>query len=187
MSSTALTPDQPDALERSSVLVRVLVNAERIISVSALLLTLGLVITQVVSRYVFHSPFTWTEEIARFALVWLAFVGAGFVMARRLHIVVDLLVDKLNITGKRIVNGFAILVVLTASVLMTWAGADLAVRTAALKSPAAGLPMPVLYSAVAVGFALIFIHGVLNTVSDIRSGRQLSVGTSEIEVGITSA
>lgn len=186
MSVEANTPDQPDELERSSRLVRVLVTAERVLAIAVLLTTLGLVITQVVSRYIFQNPFTWTEEVARFALVWLAFVGAGFVMARRAHIVVDLLVDKLNLVGKRIVNAFALLVVLTSSAFMTWAGADLAMRTAALKSPAAALPMPLLYLAVAVGFALIFIHGVLNTVFDLRRGRELSVGTTEIEVGMTS-
>lgn len=186
MSSLIAKPDQPDELERSSRLVRILVTIERVLTCAALLLTLGLVITQVVSRYVFHSPFTWTEEVARFALVWLAFLGAGFVMSRRTHIVVDLLVEKLGLIGKRIVNIFAISVVLISSVLMTWAGTDLAIRTAALKSPAAAIPMPFLYSAVAVGFALIFIHGVLNTVFDLKNRRELSVGTTEIEVGMTA-
>lgn len=186
MSSSIAKPDQPDELERSSRLVRALVNTERVLTCAALLLTLALVITQVVSRYIFNSPFTWTEEVARFALVWLAFLGAGFVMARRTHIVVDLLVEKLGLVGKRVVNVFAISVVLISAVMMTWAGAELAIRTAALKSPAAGIPMPFLYSAVAVGFALIFIHGLLNSLFDLKNGRELSVGTTEIEVGMTA-
>lgn len=176
-------PDVPDALERSSRVVHVLVMAERILASTALLGTLVFVLLQVFSRYVLSTPLSWTEEVARFTLVWLAFVGAGFVMARRGHITVDLLVDLLPRAGKRVVNGFAVLVVLIASAVMTWAGYQLAMMTAGLKSPAAGLPMTALYSAVVVGFLLIFIHGVLNTVFDLRHGGDIKVGSSEVEIG----
>lgn len=182
-----VTPDQPDELERASRIVSVLVTAERILASVALLSTLGFVIIQVVSRYLLNSPFTWTEEVARFTLVWLAFLSAGFVMARRGHITVDLLVDALGPLPKKVINGFAILVVLVASVVMTYAGYQLASATAALKAPASGLPMPVLYSALTVGFLLIFIHGVLNTVFDLRTGRTIKVGSAETEIGGVAA
>lgn len=183
MSVELVTPDQPDELERSSRLVRALVTTERVLASGALLSTLALVLVQVISRYVFRSPLPWTEEVARFTLVWFAFLSAGFVMARRGHITVDLLVDLLGVTAKRAVNGFAILVVLTASALMSWAAFHLSTLTAALKSPAASLPMPLLYSATAVGFLLILIHGILNTVFDLRRGGDLKVGSSEVEIG----
>lgn len=31
---------------------------------------------QVVARYIFHDPPTWTEELARFAMVWGGLLGA---------------------------------------------------------------------------------------------------------------
>lgn len=183
MSSGIVTPDQPDELERSSRAVRVLVTAERVLASLVLLALLVFVLLQVFSRYVLSMPFSWTEEVARFALVWLTFLAAGFVMARRGHITVDLLVELLGPRLKKLVNGFAILVILVASALMMWAGYQLASTMAALRSPAAGIPMPVLYSAVTVGFLLIFTHGVLNTVFDLRRGRDLKPGSSETEVG----
>jgi TRAP-type C4-dicarboxylate transport system permease small subunit len=183
VSTEFLTPDQPDEIERRSRFVRVLVWSERVLSTIALLGTLGFVLTQVVSRYAFSHPFSWTEEVARFSLVWLAFIGAGFVMARRAHITVDLLIDKLGPKLRAAVNAFSILAVLVSAAVMTWAGAKLALATAALKSPAADIPMPVLYCSCAVGFGLIFIHGLLNSVFDILRGGELKVGTSEIELG----
>lgn len=164
----ALQPDEPDALERSSRLVRLLVNSERIVASFALVAMFSLVLLQVVSRYVFHSPLTWTEELARFSLVWLTFVGAGFVMARRQHIVVDLFANALGLTGQRLINGFAIVIVLLVSGVLTWAGISFASVTSVIKAPATQIPMSFVYGAAAVGFALIFIHGVLNTVYDIR-------------------
>ena len=41
-----------------------------------LLLMLGAVALQVVARYVFFSPPAWTEELARYAMVWAGFLGA---------------------------------------------------------------------------------------------------------------
>lgn len=41
-----------------------------------LLLMLGAVALQVVARYVFFSPPAWTEELARYAMIWAGFLGA---------------------------------------------------------------------------------------------------------------
>ena len=41
-----------------------------------LLVMLGTVALQVVARYIFFSPPAWTEELARYAMVWAGFLGA---------------------------------------------------------------------------------------------------------------
>lgn len=41
-----------------------------------LLLMLGTVALQVIARYVFFSPPAWTEELARYCMVWAGFLGA---------------------------------------------------------------------------------------------------------------
>lgn len=180
-------PDEPDELEQSSRLVRWLVTAERVLSCTALVTMFSLVLLQVVSRYVFHSPLTWTEELARFSLVWLTFLGAGFVMARRQHIAVDILARALGVTGERIVNGIAMVVVLLVSGVLTVAGSQFAVMASAIKAPATQLPMTVVYGAAVVGFALIFIHGVLNTVFDIRHRRRPApIGSAVPEEGFSA-
>ena len=33
---------------------------------------------QVISRYIFSSPSSWTEEVARFLLIWIGVLGAAF-------------------------------------------------------------------------------------------------------------
>ncbi len=45
----------------------------------------------VVMRYVFNSPLEWQEELPKFAMVWMTFLGAVFVYRRREHIVLDML------------------------------------------------------------------------------------------------
>ena len=55
-------------------------------------------ILQVFSRYVLEAPLPWTEELARFLLVWVAFLGAASVTRRKMHITVEFFSNKF--TGK---------------------------------------------------------------------------------------
>lgn len=45
----------------------------------------------VVFRLVLHSPFAWTDEFAKYCMVWLTFIGAPVVMVRASHVTVDML------------------------------------------------------------------------------------------------
>jgi TRAP-type C4-dicarboxylate transport system permease small subunit len=48
----------------------------RLVTVGFLVLLVSVVILQVVARYVFSSPPAWTEEIARYAMIWAGLLGA---------------------------------------------------------------------------------------------------------------
>ena len=61
-------------------------------------LMLALVVSvswQVISRYVFSSPSSWTEEVARFILIWVSMLGAAYAFRTRAHLGLDLLPKKL--------------------------------------------------------------------------------------------
>ncbi len=159
--------DEPDFLEQRSSIYRGLVVTERIAACALLCTTLGLVVLQVVTRYVFDFPLTWTEELARFALVWLTFVAAGFVMARRIHISVDLVASKLGRRGQVILDTLALIIVILASGAMTWFGFGFVADSAGRAAPASGLPLSVLYGSAVVGFGLICGHSIIHTVLNI--------------------
>ena len=44
---------------------------------------------QVVLRYVFNDPVTWSEELARYAFVWIGYLSAWLAWKHRAHIAVD--------------------------------------------------------------------------------------------------
>ena len=54
-----------------------------------------LLFMEVVSRYVFNAPISWSEEIATYAFVWMIYIGAGVAFYRNVHIRVDYLSGKL--------------------------------------------------------------------------------------------
>lgn len=51
----------------------------------------GVVFLQFFTRYVLNDSVAWTEEIARYLLIWITFIGAAMSFRRRTHISVEAL------------------------------------------------------------------------------------------------
>lgn len=116
------------------------------------------VVWQVLSRYLFVVPAAWTEELARFLLIWIGMLGAGYAYRHGSHLGVDLLADKLSGTGRLQLHRAVHLVCLlfAASVLVV-GGGSLVSMTWELKqySAAMGLPIAVVYSVIPLSGLLI--------------------------------
>ena len=70
-------------------------------------------VLQVVSRYVFDDPISWTLEVCSITYVWIVFFATGTIVTMRQHITFDMLYASLGPAWKR---GFAIFT--TASLLI---------------------------------------------------------------------
>jgi TRAP-type transport system small permease protein len=147
-----------------------LTQVERVTSVVLLALLVGLMAAQVVARYVFGSPIAWTEELARFVLIWLGFMSAAFVMAEGRHIAVDVISRALSRRGRLVLECISSLAVVTACAVMLPAGIVFAQRMGAVRSPALGIPMSWWYWAAAAGLSLIALHTIVNLAIALRQG-----------------
>ena len=49
------------------------------------------VLWQVATRFVLHNPSSYTEEIARYLLVWVGVLGGAYAVGKRIHLAIDLL------------------------------------------------------------------------------------------------
>jgi TRAP-type C4-dicarboxylate transport system permease small subunit len=70
---------------------------ERAAEAAILLLVLGMVVAclaQVVWRYALGDPLTWSEEAARYLLVWTSFLCAWLAWRARAHLGLDVLVAR---------------------------------------------------------------------------------------------
>jgi TRAP-type transport system small permease protein len=134
--------------------------------------------TQVFYRYVLGSPLTWTEEIARYAFVWLVFLGAAVTLLRTGqdgHIALTFLVDRLGARARFWLGALVHLAIgYVALHLMLWEGHKLALRTMAQTSPATGLPIGWAYMAIPIAgvvMLLIQLYRLLEFLRALRRGR----------------
>jgi TRAP-type C4-dicarboxylate transport system permease small subunit len=63
----------------------------------------ALVILQVICRYVLKYPLAWTEEVARYLMLWMAFIGASCVIKKWDNIYVDFFINLLKQKPRKII------------------------------------------------------------------------------------
>lgn len=125
------------------------------------------VFAQVVMRYMLSSPPFWTEELARFLLIWITFIGAVAVQITRDHIGVTWLSDQLPLRPRAALEAIKSVIVLAVLIFITKAGYDVA-RTGTQLSPALGLSMRLVYGSLPVGAALTCVVVVVQLWGEIR-------------------
>lgn len=116
-----------------------------------------LVIAQVVLRYVFNNPLTWSEEMSRIVFFYLAFVGISAAYGRRRHMFVDALVLILPARLARAVQvsvvGMASLFLLGVIAVTIWTAIDL-YRTE-MNTPALDFPVAFIYLIIPLGLSAL--------------------------------
>lgn len=103
---------------------------------------------QVLSRYTGLIPrYIWTEEIARFAFIWMIMVGAGIAVRDGTHFDVDLLPEPKTHAGRLAARLLVNLTIGAVGVIFLIWGWDFAILGSRQSSEIAGLPMLSIYIA----------------------------------------
>jgi TRAP-type C4-dicarboxylate transport system permease small subunit len=116
------------------------------------------VVLQVICRYLLGAALTWSEEFARYGLVWITFLGAGIALKRRAHMGVQIIVGMFSPGVRKTVQLFTILGVMGFLLIATLKGMELALFNMKQYSPAIGLPMGFVYLAIPSGCLVMIIH-----------------------------
>ena len=107
---------------------------------------LVLVVAQVVLRYVFNSPLTWSEELAVYIMVWMTFIGSVICMRDNEHIEVTILVDYLPPGLRRAAILFSRLASVIFLLVVMYYGTELVLENRSVTSAANKLNMGLVYS-----------------------------------------
>lgn len=123
-----------------------------------------LVFAQVYTRFLTNNALTWSEELSRFLLVWMVFLGSALTFRKGGHIAVDNLVKALPPTGKYIVSIVAYSLMLTFIVILLWGAIIVLPTTALQKSPANNIVMAYVYAAIPLSAVLMGVDVIKNIV-----------------------
>jgi len=75
---------------------------------------------EVVSRYFFHRPTIWSVEFCEYMLFILAFLGATWVLRKKAHISVTILLERLKPRTKTYCNLFSCFMGIVISFVIFW-------------------------------------------------------------------
>lgn len=135
-------------------------NAVIILGLSAMFLIL---LAQVIMRYVFSRPLTWSEEAARFIFVYVSFIGISYAYRQKGHIRMEVVV---NLFPQAVRRGLEVLINLGTIALFCYM-IPFSFRfigiQAGVKATATHTPMSIVYTALPLGMALSCVRLLISS------------------------
>jgi TRAP-type C4-dicarboxylate transport system permease small subunit len=128
------------------------------------------VLWQVFTRFVLQAPSSYTEELARYLLVWLGLLGGAYAIGRKAHLAIDLLPMMMK-GKKKVILEIVIhaLVLLFATTVVLWGGIELVGLTLTLQQVSAALQVKLgyVYLVLPVSGALMTFYSISFIVDNI--------------------
>lgn len=155
------------AMERASDTINRWTEMAVLVIISAMTVD---VLIEVIFRYVLLLPLFWTEEFARYCLVWSSLLAAGIAVKRGQHVAVTFVAERFPKHIRAIAGLGGDILGATLLAVILWGGLCLVILTHHQLSPAMRLPMSLPYMAVPTGSAIMLFH-VLTSIS--RRSREM--------------
>ncbi len=125
---------------------------------------------QFFTRYVIQDSAAWTEEIARYLLIVVTFVGASMGVRRNTHIHVEFVYRYIPAKAGRVLSTVVDAVRVALLGYATWLGVELVPRMHNLQMTVVDIPMSVIYGIVTAGFALMTYRAIEVAIRHWRQG-----------------
>ncbi len=156
-------------------------NAERWMLLGFYGMIVATIVVEVVRRFVLSYSSIWGEEIARYAFIYLAWVGASVAVKDRAHIRIDVILNYLSTRGKAVVYLFGDICMLGIALLAVYTALESLEISIRFGSVTHGLRISLAWflAAVPLGFSLMtyrLCQSIWRDLGDLRRGRPVYEG-----------
>ena len=117
-----------------------------------------LVFANVVARYLLNFSVIWVEELTRYMMVWVGFLGSGLVLRLGAHVAVDALQDVLPAPAARSLRAAIVLVLAVTFAAMLWLGIRYVAFAWDQRTAVLDWSTGAVYLAIPIGAALMLVH-----------------------------
>ena len=123
-----------------------------------------LILLQIFFRFVFYVPFPWSEECARYLMIWMGMLGSVVALQKYRHIGVMVLIKKIPENIRRWVTLVVLLVMIGFLSVFFQQGVVFSLLNLNQMSPAMEIPMLIPYSVIPLGAAMMILTIVGNII-----------------------
>jgi TRAP-type C4-dicarboxylate transport system permease small subunit len=152
----------------------------------AIILAAIMVLTVLVGvffRYVLRNSLGWTEELARYLMIWTALLSISIGIKDKEHVGIQLLIRNVPIKYARVIYFFVNSVVLFFLIVLTYKGLSVAFRAVPQLSLGLGISMVWPLLSIPVAGILAIIQQIIQMINSFKPGITFNelLGTTEIE------
>ncbi|MEM9630459.1 MAG: TRAP transporter small permease [Pseudomonadota bacterium] len=136
---------------------------------------------EVTARYLFVAPTIWAAELSQLCLIWGTMIAMPWLLKTNRHIAVDAMTERLGKTAKRVCATLAMIVIGVFSAIVAWKGGGIfldSFERGRTTGSMLDLPTWVSELAIPIGFALLFVQAVIETVKAIKGTAEESRSAS---------
>ncbi|QOY35312.1 TRAP transporter small permease [Anaerobacillus isosaccharinicus] len=146
---------------------RYISHFENFVIATGLIFISGLIFVNVISRYFFGTSINWAEELARYIIVWITFIGISTCTRFDDHVKIEVLTNKFRQSIREIIKKIVNVVNTLLALYLFYLGFVITINMYNIgnKSVTMGMPIWLLYLAVPIGTFLMsfqFLKKVLN-------------------------
>lgn len=120
-----------------------------------------LVFANVVLRYLAGFSLPWVEEITRYMMIWVTYLGAGLALRAGVHVAVELLQDMIPAPLTHVLRTGIAVVILVFLAAVAWYGFSYAQFAMRQTSPVLNIPLGIVYLGIPLGCVLAAAHLML--------------------------
>jgi len=145
------------------------------------------VLWQIFTRFILKDSSSFTEELARYLLIWVGLLGASYVAGQKMHLAIDVFVARLNRRARDVAElCVQLFIFLFAAFVMVIGGFRLVVITLTLNQISAALRIKLgyIYTVLPLSGLIIMFYAFVFLMEKIRTvtGKAVDIQTSTSEV-----
>jgi tripartite ATP-independent transporter DctM subunit len=176
-----VTPPVPVWLRKLDRAVGLLIAVP---TAALVLLEIIVLLGGVISRYAFHRPIIWSDELASTLFLWLAMLGSAIALHRAEHMRMTAFVGMLSPPKRGVLDVVATVAALTFLILILPSAYDFAIDEIPVTTPAMQISDGWRAAALPTGFGIMILIGFIR-LFEVGNWRHIAgaVGASAVVVG----
>ncbi len=132
-----------------------------------------LIIVQIFTRFVINYPLHWTEELARYLMIYSVFFGAALALRNNRLIAIEALAQAMSESKQRILRIFIMAVSIIFFVILLVQGLEIIGVVKAQHSAGLGISMSIPYAAIPIGAGLMIVNAFAVILESIKKPQPL--------------